>query len=189
MGDSPLEMCRGLNYKLKPYVPTISDMPPQTMVTVVVKGDPSKETGRCMPPLYATAYAIRIIYKEAGDVFKVEKLRARWPDNTINLPKEQWTGTYALPVPNDIKELPDIKEEKKVHCVEIKLTTWEYGKVGQIIHQGPYSEEAPTVQKLHDYVQSEGFKLIANSHEEIYLSDPTKSSPDKIKTLIVCRIK
>lgn len=189
MGNSSLEMCRGLNYKLKPLVPTISEMPSQKMVTVFIKGDPSKETGKGMPPLYATAYAIRKIYKEAGKVFKVEKLRARWPDEIINLPKDQWTGTYGLPVPNDVKEVPEIKEEKKVSGIEIRLTIWDYGKTGQIIHQGPYSEEGPTVQKLREYVESEGYKIFPNSHEEIYLNDPTKCSLDKIKTIIIYRLQ
>jgi len=189
MKESSLEMSRGVNYKLKPFVPTISDMPSQKMVTVIVKGDPGKETGRTMPPLYASAYAVRKIYKEAGKVFKVEKLRARWPEENIKLPKDQWVGTYALPIPNDVNDLPDIKEEKKVSGIEVKLTTWEYGKVGQIIHQGPYSEEKPTIQKLHDYVQSQGYEIVPDSHEEIYLTGPTKSSPDKIKTMIIYRIK
>lgn len=190
MNSNPsLEMCKGLNYNLKPGSPVIADMPPQKMVTVTLKGDPNKETPKLMKPLYGTAYAVRKVYKEAGNEFKVEKLRGRWPDKNMSLPKDKWTGEYALPVPNDVKELPAIKEEKKVPGVEVKLASWEYGKVGQIVHQGSYSEEGATIGRLHDYVKSQGYKVIPNSHEEIYLTDPTKSTPDKMKTLLLCRLE
>src|SRR3990167_4862419 len=100
------EMCKGLDYNLKPLAPTIADMPSQKVVAVSIKGDPNKETPKVMKPLYGTAYTVRKIYKELGNVFKVEKLRGRWPDKNMSLSKDKWTGEYALPVPNDVKELP-----------------------------------------------------------------------------------
>ena len=183
------EMCKGLDYNLKPLAPTIADMPSQKVVAVSIKGDPNKETPKVMKPLYGTAYTVRKIYKELGNVFKVEKLRGRWPDKNMSLSKDKWTGEYALPVPNDVKELPELKDEKKVSGVDVKLTSWEYGKVGQILHVGSYTEEGSTIRKLHEYVKSQGYNVVPNSHEEIYLTDPTKSSPDKMKTLLLCRLE
>jgi len=189
MNKEALDMTRGLNYKIKPFVPVIEHMPSQKMIVVDINGDPSKETERVMGPLYATAYAIRKIYKDEGFVFKVEKMRGRWPAENMSLPKSQWTGVYGIPVPNDVTELPEIKKEKQVSGVEIKLTTWDYGDVGQILHVGPYTEEWPTIQQLHGHVESNGYQVIPDSHEEIYLSDSRKTAPDKLKTILLCRIK
>ena len=189
MNSSVLEMTKGLNYKIKPFSPGVSHMPDQKMIIVKVNGDPSKETERVMGPLYATAYAIRRIYKDAGMIYSVEKLRGRWPAENMSLPKSQWTGIYGLPVPNDVTELPEIKKGKIIIGVEVKLTTWEYGHVGQILHVGPYSEEWPTIQKLHEHVESNGYKVIPNSHEEIYLTNGRGVAPDKMKTILLCRFQ
>ena len=54
------------------------------------------------------------------------------------------------------------------------------------MHIGPYSEEGPTVQKVHDFIQKEGGKFDGhkNKHHEIYLSDPRKANPATMKTII-----
>lgn len=188
MTISVLEMAKGLNYKMKPFVPCVTYMPDQKMIIVKINGDPNKETERVMGPLYATAYAIRKKYKDAGIVYSVEKLRGRWPATNMSLPKSQWTGVYGLPVPNDVTQLPEIKKEKVVPGVEVTLTTWEYGHVGQILHAGPYSEEWPTMQKLHEHVESNGYKVMPDTHEEIYLTDGRSVEPSKMKTILLCRV-
>ena len=60
------------------------------------------------------------------------------------------------------------------------------GKVAQIMHVGPYSEEGPTVQKVHDFIKNEGgiFDGQTQKHHEIYLSDPRKANPATMKTVI-----
>lgn len=186
---SKMNMCQGLEYKLKEGVPIISDMPAQKVVSVEVVGDPNQETSKLMTPLYATAYGIRKIYKENGNVFKVEKLRGRWPQINIMKSKNAWTGVYALPVPNDVTTLPTIEPSKNIDNVKIKLEEWQYGKVAYILHIGSYTSENSTIQKLLDYISSNGMKIIENSHEEIYLSDPTKTEQDKLKTIILYRVE
>ena len=190
MGSSNLEMAQGLNYKLKPGQPIIvSNMPSQKVITVSIQGDPNEQTSRVMPPLYASAYAVRKFFIEEHDQkFSVEKLRGRWPDANAQRVKKQWTGTYALPVPNDTRKLESIKPEKQVPGVTVALATWEYGAVGQILHVGPYTKEGPTIQSLRTFVEKQGYQIVPNSHEEIYLTDPTKADPDKMRTLILCRL-
>ena len=185
----PLNMTQGLNYTLKPLVPTINYIPTQKVITVNINGDPNEQTSIVCGPLYATAYAIRSIYKAEGRVFKVEKLRGRWPLLNMSLPKSQWTGTYALPVPNDVVSLPQLKASKKVDGVEIKLETWNYGLTGQIMHMGSYESEQPTISKLHEYLKNEGHAVKYDTHEEVYVSDPRKSVENKLKTLILYRLK
>lgn len=51
------------------------------------------------------------------------------------------------------------------------------------MHVGPYSEEGPTVKKIHSYIKENGFEFVGR-HHEIYLSDPRRSNPEKMKTII-----
>jgi len=53
----------------------------------------------------------------------------------------------------------------------------------QVMHIGPYSEEGPTIQLLHDYIMEQGYRM-RGDHHEIYMSDPRRSKPEKLKTII-----
>lgn len=183
-----LDICPDLNYKLKPNMPVLTELKSQKMVTVLIEGDPNEKTALLMPPLYATAYAIRKAYKEQGQVFKVEKLRARWPQAQLEQPKGQWRGIYALPVPHDVAQLPVLKKEKNPQHIPIFLETWDYGKVAMILHVGSYATENDTVQLLLNFVKDSGQSVIAHSHEEIYLSDPNKTVAEKLRTIILYRL-
>lgn len=109
----------------------------------------------------------------------MEPLRARWPDAHL-LPKDRWTAHWALPVRDDTEVLP-----QKSPDVEVKLETWEYGTVAQVLHVGPYSEEGPTVAALHKFVEDSGYRLIGD-HEEEYLTKPTSKV---VKTIIRHRVE
>jgi len=55
--------------------------------------------------------------------------------------------------------------------VEVKIETWQYGTVAQILHIGPYKDEGPTVERLHHFIKDSGYE-IAGTHEEEYLASP-----------------
>jgi len=145
--------------------PRILTMNPQKMAVVYTKGDPNKEASKVLPALYGSLYKLKFELKRKGTVFKVGKLRALWPDAHL-LPKDQWTGIWGLPVPEETTSLP-----QKVPGIEVKLETWNYGTVAQILHVGPYSEEGPTVKRLHEFIFNNGYE-IAGVHEEEYLTAP-----------------
>jgi len=69
-------------------------------------------------------------------------------------------------VPDGTSSLPQKSPE-----TQVRLETWEYGTVAQVLHVGPYSEEMPTVQRLHAFIQESGYE-IAGAHEEEYLTSP-----------------
>lgn len=179
----------GLDTKLRPFVPRLAKVPDQKMVVVQIHGDPGKETERLMGPLYAAAYAVRTEYKRHGAAFKVDKLRGRWPASNMSVPRSQWAGTYGLPVPNDVKTLPPIKAEKRIPGVEVALATWRYGEIAQILHVGPFSAEWPAIQKLHEFAESQGYQVVPDSHEEVYLNDGRRTAPEDLKTILICRVR
>jgi len=155
--------------------PKILEMPSQKMAVVSSKGTPDKVFSELMPALYGSVYTLKFDLKKKGlPTFKVSGLCARYPDAHL-VPKEQWTHIVGLPIPEDTTSLP-----QKVADVEVKVETWEYGTVAQILHIGSYDQEQPTIERLHKFIEDSGYE-IAGAHEEEYLTTPDAKV---VKTLI-----
>jgi len=159
--------------------PQILEMPPQKMAVVYGKGTPDKVFAELMPALYGSVYTLKFDLKKKGlPTFKVSGLRARYPDAHL-LPVEQWTHIIGLPIPEDTTSLP-----QKVPGVEVKLETWQYGTVAQILHLGGYDQEQPTIERLHKFIEENGYE-IAGAHEEEYLTTPDAKVPKTIIRYVV----
>lgn len=151
---------------MKALKPEMVEMPPQRVAVVTSKGDPNTTAQEALSALYGAVYTLKFDLKKQGkETFKVGTLRARWPQATT-LPKEEWTAIWALPVPSDTQSLP-----QKSLDIEIKMDVWEYGTVAQVLHIGPYTEEAPTIEILRRFIAESGME-IAGLHEEEYLTTP-----------------
>ena len=160
--------------------PQILEMPSQKMAVVYGKGAPDKVFPEVMPALYGSVFTLKFDLKKKGlPTFKVSGLRARYPDAHL-VPKDEWTHIIALPIPEDTTSLP-----QKVPGTEVKIETWEYGTVAQILHLGAYNQEQPTVERLHRFIEESGYE-IAGMHEEEYLTRPDSKV---VKTLIRYPIK
>ena len=160
--------------------PQILEMPAQKMAVVYAKGAPDKVFSEFMPALYGSVYTLKFDLKKKGlPTFKVSGLRARYPDAHL-VPKEEWTVLIGLPIPEDTTSLP-----QKAPNIEVKIESWQYGTVAQILHLGPYDQEYATVERLHQFIADNGYE-IAGVHEEEYLTRPDAKV---IKTLITYQIK
>jgi len=145
--------------------PEILKIGSQKMAVLLTKGDPNKVAAKSMPALYGSVYKLKFELKKKGTDFKVGKLRARWPDAHL-VSKDQWTGIWGLPIPGEVTEIP-----QKIPESQVKIETWQYGTVAQILHLGPYKDEGPTVERLHQFIKDSGYE-IAGTHEEEYLTSP-----------------
>ena len=155
--------------------PQILEMPPQKMAVVRGKGAPDKVFPGLMPALYGSVYTLKFDLKKRGlPTSKVSPPRTRYPDAHL-LPMPEWTIVIGVPVPDDTTSLP-----QKVPGTEVKLETWDYGTVAQILHLGPYDQETATVERLHGFIEEQGYE-IAGVHEEEYLNRPDAKV---LKTLI-----
>ena len=160
--------------------PQILEMPVQKMAVVYGKGAPDKVFPELMPALYGTVYTLKFDLKKRGlDTFKVSGLRARYPDAHL-VPMEEWTNIIGLPIPEDTTSLP-----QKVAETEVRIETWQYGTVAQILHLGPYDQEEASVTRLHQFVAENGYE-IAGMHEEEYFTTPDARV---IKTIIRYPVK
>ena len=155
--------------------PQILEMPAQKMAVVSAKGAPDKVFPLVLPALYGSVYTLKFDLKKKGlPTFKVSGLRARYPDVHL-VAKDDWTVITALPIPENTTSLP-----QKVASAEVKIETWEYGTVAQILHLGAYDEESAAIERLHRFIAESGYE-IAGMHEEEYLTRPDAKV---IKTII-----
>ena len=166
--------------KLSKTEPQILEMPPQKMAVVYAKGAPDKVFPEVMPALYSSVYTLKFDLKKQGlPTFKVSGLCARYPDAHL-VPKDEWTHIIGLPIPENTTSLP-----QKVPSTEVKIETWQYGAVAQILHLGAYDQEEPTVERLHKFIKDNGYE-IAGMHEEEYLTTPDAKV---VKTIIRYPVK
>ena len=98
-----------------------------------------------------------------------------------------WKGAAAIPVSQKIRE---VNSGKGTGGLKAELGEWKYGEVAEILHIGPYEKEAPTVNRLLQFVEDSGYD-IAGPHEEVYLIGPGNPliKPEKYYTVIRYQIK
>ena len=160
--------------------PQLLEMPAQKMAVVFGKGSPAKVFPELVPALYGSVYTLKFDLKKRGlPTFKVTGLRARYPDAHL-VPKDEWTHIIGLPIPEDTTSLP-----RKVAVTEVKIETWGYGTVAQILHIGTYDQETANIERLHRFIGDSGYE-IAGMHEEEYLTRPDAKV---VKTLIRYPVK
>ena len=160
--------------------PQILEMPSQKMAVVYAQGAPDKVFPEVMPALYGSVFTLKFDLKKKGlPTFKVSGLRARYPDAHL-VPKDKWAHIIGLPVPEDTTSLP-----QKEAGTEVKIETWEYGTIAQILHLGAYDQEYATVERLHQFIEDSGYE-IAGHHEEEYLTRPDAKV---VKTIIRYSVK
>jgi hypothetical protein len=161
--------------------PRITNMATQKMIVVVAQGDPNRVAKDAFGLLFKTYYRIPGVSKKMK-----QAPRARWTGDVKD--KSSWTGYYGLPVPADVAALP---EQDGATGLKAELATWEYGDVAEILHIGPYGEETPAIEKLHEFIRQHGYEIIG-PHEEEYVKGPGmffKGDPKNYYTIIRYRIR
>jgi hypothetical protein len=160
--------------------PVILEMPSQKMAVVQGKGSPDKVFAKIFPALFGSVYTLKFGLKKQGlESFKVSCPRARYPDAHL-CPKGEWLIIAGIPIPDNTASLP-----QKEPGTEVKIETWKYGTVAQILHIGAYDQVKETIDRLQQFITANGYE-IAGPHEEEYQSRPDAKV---IKTLIRYQLK
>ena len=104
--------------------------------------------------------------------------------------KENWKWTLMIMQPELItkemvkKATEEVRKKKNpVALPLVRFESFKEGKAAQIMHIGPFSEEGPTVEKVHSFIEDNGSQRVGK-HHEIYLSDIRRAAPEKWKTII-----
>jgi len=177
---------------------TLIDIPKMNFIMIDGQGAPeSPQFAQSIEALYPIAYGIKFDKKKTdGTDYGVMPLEGLfWADDmavfmpeTADRSKWQWTLMIMQPDFITVADFNKVKEDagKKKDNTFIKKVRFESyteGKSVQIMHIGPYAAEGSNIQKLHHKIKEIGGKLTGR-HHEIYLSDPRRAAPDKMKTVV-----
>ncbi|MBR3247985.1 MAG: GyrI-like domain-containing protein [Clostridiales bacterium] len=185
--------------------PEIVAVPKANYIAVRGKGDPNEEGGsyqQAVGVLYAVAYTLKMSYKTDYRIagfyeYVVPPLEGFWWQDGIDgvnysdKSAFNWISVIRLP---DFVSMKDFDwavktagVKKKTDCSAAEFITVEEGLCVQIMHTGSYDDEPASVALMDEYLEQNGYVNDLNHerlHHEIYLSDPRKCSPDKMKTVI-----
>jgi len=196
---------RSLYYPTADVVKMV-DVPPMQFITVDGHGNPknSKQFQDGLEALYALAFAVKMLFKkmEPPDGYYdyiVPPLEGLWwvadLEKFTRARKSEWQWKLMIRQPEFVSEslirelLAEIIAKKDNPSLRhIKHEIFHEGLSVQILHIGPYREESKTITKINEFNQTQGL-VINGKHHEIYLGDPRRSEPDKLKTVIRYPVK
>ena len=151
-----------------------------------------------MPGLYATAWGLRFALKRRGVVTKVGPLEGLWwtSDGATDLDRIfgddrdtwRWTLLIALPDEATPEELATALEGGRAKLMspyreQLRIEAFAEGRAAQLLHLGPYAAERPSIERLHAAISEAGLRPTGR-HHEIYLGDPRRTAPEKVRTLL-----
>ncbi len=174
--------------------PRLVEIPPGHFLTIMGRGAPGGEVYlQKLEPLYALAYRIKAHAKQDSHDFVVCKLEGLWwfDDPTAPAPpREQWNWKLMIRQPDFVDDdlartaQEEVEIKKKLPSVrEVEFEAFDEGLSAQIMHLGPYTEEEPTIDRLLAFIEDTGHQP-RGLHHEIYLSDPRRVAPEKLRTII-----
>jgi hypothetical protein len=166
-----------------PKSPVLIDASPAQYLAIAGRGQPGGQVfQKKLGALYNVAFTIKMASKFAGQDYAVSKLEGLWADLsnwTLLIRTPDFIGAKHLK--EAIQKLLDKGKDPEVAEVEIKKL--KEGRSVQVLHVGPYDQEPATVEKMQKFAASQ--KLVFKGlHHEIYLSDPRRVAPEKLRTIL-----
>ena len=178
-----------------PKKPVLLEIKPATYLAISGQGAPGGEifTDK-IGALYGAAFTIKMTRKFAGKQdYAVCKLEAQyWCDDGDfeRTPKEKWHWKLLIRTPDfigpeDLKQAAAtlMKRGKSPTVQEVALEKLSEGLCAQMLHVGPYDREGETIAPMCAFAQKSGYQFHGR-HHEIYLSDPRRAAPEKLKTIL-----
>ena len=192
-------------YYVPPRKPTLVDIPSMNFLAVAGLGDPNEADGaysRAMNLLYGVAYTLKMSYKGEHRIdgffeYVVPPLEGFWwqdGGSSVDYSRKaafEWISLIRLPdfmTHGDFDwAVAEATERKKNDFSSVQFLTYDEGLCVQCLHVGPYDDEPETVAAMEEFAASQGYAVDitpSRYHHEIYLSDPRKTEPAKLKTVI-----
>ena len=181
-------------------VPSIVQVPALNFLKVDGVGDPnsSQEYVEAIQALYPVAYTLKFMCKKTlGLDYGVMPLEGLWwtPDmRDFSMDdKSKWHWTMMIMQPSMVTDdlfaeaIAAVRGKRNpVALDKVRLESYTEGRAAQVLYMGPYADEGPTIAALHEFIRANGGALEATAkhHHEIYLNDPSRVAPEKIKTII-----
>ena len=183
--------------------PELVDVPEMNFVAVRGRGDPNEPEGdyqRAVGVLYAVSYTLKMSYKTERRIpgfyeYVVPPLEGFWEQDggAINYSRKadfRWISAIRLPdfiTRADFDWAVEIAAKKKgIDCSSAEFLTLCEGLCVQMLHVGPYDSEPESVALMDAFAAGDGYAVDISKtrlHHEIYLSDPRRTAPEKLRTV------
>ncbi|MBV1914413.1 MAG: GyrI-like domain-containing protein [Pseudomonadales bacterium] len=173
------------------------NIPKMNFLMVGGHGAPeTTEYKEAIEALYSVSYTLKFMIKK-GDIgidYGVLPLEGLWwaddMSDFINDNKSKWIWTMMIMQPELVTKnlvqaaISQVRDKKNLPAIDkVKFEQFQEGKCAQTLHVGPFSEEGPTVERVHSFIAETGNELIGK-HHEIYLTDIRRAAPENWKTVI-----
>ena len=180
---------------------SVVEVPPMNFLMIDGHGDPNNNPNfqGGMDALYGMVYTIKFALKPQGIEFVVPPSEALWWMEDMSEfsmeTKDRWDWTMMIMQPDEVT--PDIVEAARLELArkknppalsKLRYERYAEGLSVQIMYFGAYADEGPTITRMHDFIRDNGYQT-NGKHHEIYLGDPRRTAPEKLKTVIRQPIK
>jgi hypothetical protein len=181
-----------------PAKPVMADVPPMHFLSIDGEGPPDGTAAvAAIEALFAVAYTLKFGAKKSlGIDYAVMPLEGLWwADDMARFAddKSSWKWTYMIMQPELVTRemvnsaVTEVRRKKNPAALgKMRFERFAEGTCAQMMYTGPYSKEGPSILMLHEFIHQKGmvFDGHAQKHHEIYLSDPRRTAPEKLKTVI-----
>jgi hypothetical protein len=174
------------------------DVPAMNFLMIDGQGSPGEsETYReAVEALYPMAYTLKFMLKRSASAidYGVMPLEGLWwaddMGDFIAGRRERWKWTLMIMQPEFITTdmvataRAEVARKKNPPALPgVRFECFAEGSAAQILHIGSYADEGPTIQAIHQSIADAGHRL-SGKHHEIYLGDPRRTAPEKLKTIL-----
>jgi len=185
-------------YQSKPGALVEVTVPPLSYLMVDGEGDPNTSAAfqQAIEALYSLSYTLKFSLKKSPRPvdYGVMPLEGLWwaddPRAFHQADQSAWKWTAMILQPEFISKtqvdtaFEEVRKKKNPPALErVRFECLEEGDAVQVLYTGPFSQEGPTIQRMHDFIHAAG-KELYGKHHEIYLSDPRRTAPEKLKTIL-----
>jgi hypothetical protein len=157
---------------------------------------PTTDFQKAFAALFPAVYTMKFRLKRDGLIMPIMPLEALWftgEDEAfdMNVAPERWGWRVLMIVSDDVTPqvfddaVAEVRRKKgdSEMLNRLRFERWREGRSAQIMHVGPYSDERPTIEQLHAFIAEQGLRP-RGAHHEIYLGDPRRADPAKLKTVL-----
>jgi hypothetical protein len=173
------------------------DVPAMRFLMLDGKGDPNTSVSyrEAVEAVFAVSYTAKFMVKKspAAIDYAVMPLEGLWWADDMTAfavnDRAQWEWTMMIMQPPVVSDaviqsaIADVNKKKALPALgKLRLETFAEGRCAQILHVGPFTEEGPTVERVHAFIDERSSRT--GKHHEIYLSDIRRAAPAKWRTII-----
>ena len=177
---------------------SIVQIPEMSFLMVDGAGNPNTAPAfaQAVETLFGVAYALKFMLKKGPLALDVPVMPLEglwWAEDMAAftvVDKDSWQWTLMIAQPPEVSRdmyqqalAQTAKKKPELPLAGLRLERFAEGLSVQIMHVGPFAAEAPTIARMHEFIEQQGYRP-SGKHHEIYLSDMRRTAPEKLKTVI-----